>query len=245
VRIAYESFGEPADPPVLLVHGFASSRDGNWLRAGWARPLTDAGYRGIAVDLRGHGESDRPRNLAAYGMPRFQADLLAVLDDANAPSAHLLGYSLGARLAWEFAVVHPDRVRTLVVGGLPVSGSFAGYDVDQARAAVERGVEADDPATVRYLAMMSASAGNDPRALFRVAEAARRRPFRPMSPTPVQPMLIVAGGDDDIAAESEALAAEIPRASFVGLPGRNHINAITSRVFKDAVIEFLRRHPRS
>jgi pimeloyl-ACP methyl ester carboxylesterase len=240
VQIAYETFGDPTDPPVLLVHGFASSRDGNWLRAGWARPLTEAGFAGIAVDLRGHGESDRPRSIAAYGLPRFRADLLAVLDGAGVPSAHVLGYSLGARLAWELAVTHPARVRSLVVGGLPVSGSFAGFDVGQARAAVERSAEVDDPATARYLAMMAATPGNDPRALFRVAEATRRRAFRPREETPEQPMLIVAGADDDIAAESQALAAVLPNASFLELPGRNHINAITSRVFKDAVVVFLR-----
>ncbi|MCS5736344.1 alpha/beta fold hydrolase [Herbiconiux daphne] len=244
VRIAFETFGDASAVPVLLVHGFASNRDGNWLRAGWARPLTDAGYHGVAVDLRGHGESDRPRSIAAYGPGRLQADLLAVLDALAVPSAHVLGYSLGARLAWELAVAHPARVRSLVVGGLPVAGSFAGYDVAQARAAVERAIETEDAATARYLAMMTAMPGNDPRALLRLAEAARRRAFRPLAPMPGQPTLIVAGTDDDLAADSEALAAAVPHAEFVPLPGRNHLDAITSRVFKTAVVEFLDRQPR-
>ncbi|MCS5717848.1 alpha/beta hydrolase [Herbiconiux sp. CPCC 205763] len=243
VRIAYERFGDPTHPPVLLVHGFASSRDGNWLRAGWARPLTEGGFSGIAVDLRGHGESDRPRAISAYGPSRFLADLVAVLDESGVAHAHLLGYSLGARLSWEFALRHPHRVRSLVLGGLPVSGSFVGFDLAQARAAVERSAAVDEPVTARYLAMMRATRDNDPHALLRLAEAVRRREFRPAARIPRQDMLIVAGSDDDIAAESEQLAARIPHASFLSLPGRNHLDAITSRVFKQATVEFLQSHP--
>jgi pimeloyl-ACP methyl ester carboxylesterase len=242
VRIAFERFGDPAHPPVLLVHGFASSRDGNWLRAGWAKPLSEGGFSGVAVDLRGHGESERPRAIAAYTPALFRADLVAVLDELGIGSAHLLGYSLGARLCWELALRHPERVRSLVLGGLPVAGSFAGFDVAQARAAVERDAPADDPTTARYLAMMRSSAQNDPHALVRLAEAVRRREFRPHERVPRQDMLIVAGSDDDIAAESERLAAVIPHAAFLPLPGRNHLNAITSRVFKEAAVQFFGAH---
>ena len=244
VEIAYETFGDPAGPPVLLVHGFASSRDGNWLRAGWGRTLADAGFRGVALDLRGHGESGRPRALTAYALHLLRADLLAVLDDAGVASAHLLGYSLGARLCWDFALAHPERVRSLVLGGAPFAGSFAGFDFAAARAAVEgRAIRpaasgAPDP-TARYLAMIAASPGSDPRALIRVAEAVRRRGFRPHETVPEQRMLVVAGGDDEVAAASARFAGQNPHAEFVELPGRNHIDAITSRVFKDAAVRFL------
>ncbi|MGD8193367.1 alpha/beta fold hydrolase [Herbiconiux sp. P18] len=236
VDIAFETAGDPAAPAVLLVHGFASNRSDNWVRTRWLPPLVDAGFRVIAPDLRGHGESGRPRRLAAYTLPRLLGDLTAVLDATDARVAHVVGYSLGARLAWELAVRRPERVASLVVGGAPVLGSFAGFDLPAATAAL-RGSAATPPATARYLTMATRGA-NDPEALLRVAEAVRRSAFDPRATRPAHPLLVVAGDDDEVAAESRALAHELG-ARFVGLPGRDHVSAVTSRVFKAEVVEFL------
>ncbi|MCS5722743.1 alpha/beta hydrolase [Herbiconiux sp. CPCC 203407] len=252
VRIAWESIPpavpQPAAPPtVLLVHGFASSRSGNWLRTRWAEPLTEAGFRMLTLDLRGHGESSKPRTLAAYALPRFRDDLLAVLDAAGAPSAHVIGYSLGARLAWDLALRHPHRVLSLVLGGAPVQGSFAGFDHTAALAVLagprDLAGAADpgtlDPETARYLRMAATVAGNDPHALVRLAEAVRRSPFVPEARVPAQPMLFVTGADDGIAPAVRALAERLPHATALELPGRDHVSAVTSRVFKQAAVEFL------
>lgn len=261
VRIAYERFGDVADPAVLLVHGFASNRSANWIRARWSGPLSEAGFSGVALDLRGHGESGRPRALAAYTPRRFRDDLVAVLDDASIPRAHVIGYSLGARLAWDLALRHPERVRSLVLGGAPVTGSFAGFDFDRARAllnasgveggrtpaeaAAPRGRDVGDApdapdATARYVRMAAGVAGNDPQALLRVAEAMRRHPFTPLARIPSHPLFFAAGTDDELAVPIEQLASRIGHASFVPLPGRDHITAVTSRVFKEETVAFLR-----
>jgi pimeloyl-ACP methyl ester carboxylesterase len=244
---------------VLLVHGFASSRSGNWLRTRWAEPLTEAGFRVLTLDLRGHGESSKPRALAAYALPRFRDDLLAVLDAAGAPSAHVIGYSLGARLAWDLALHHPHRVLSLVLGGAPVQGSFAGFDHAAAlkalaalpgpvlSGAVLSGLSdagALDPETARYLRMATTVAGNDPHALLRLAEAVRRSPFVPEARVPSQPMLFVTGADDDIAPAVRDLAGRLPQATALELPGRDHVSAVTSRVFKQAAVEFLQARSR-
>jgi pimeloyl-ACP methyl ester carboxylesterase len=243
VKIAYETFGDAANPPVLLVHGFASNRSANWIRARWPQPLLDAGFRGVAIDLRGHGESERPRRLDSYGVPRFHGDFIAVLDELGIESAHVLGYSLGARLSWEFALRHMRRVRSLVLGGTPLGGSFPGFEHERARAHLRErpsmGAAADD-STARYVAMARGIPGNDPHALIRVAEALRRRPFAARDRVPVQQMLLVAGSEDPLAHDSAQLADELPNARYIELPGRNHITAVTSRLFKEQTFAFLR-----
>ncbi|MFB2579809.1 alpha/beta fold hydrolase [Herbiconiux sp. P15] len=286
VAVAWEALGDAAHPVVLLVHGFASSREGNWLRARWAEPLLEAGFRVVTADLRGHGESGRPRALAAYGLARFRGDLVAVLDAASTgghelpgegegegtgtgtgtdtgagtgtgtdtstgtgtgtDAVHVIGYSLGARLAWDLALRHPQRVRSLVLGGAPVTGSFAGFDHAAALSALaESDDQADaapaDAVTARYLRMARGVPGNDPHALVRVAEAMRRHGFDPAARVPRQPMLFVVGADDDLAPAVRETAARIPHADFVELPGRDHLSAVTSGVFKQAAVGFLQR----
>ena len=108
----------PADGDVVLaVHGFASSAEANWITAGWERPLTDAGYRLVAFDLRGHGASDRPADAEAYRLTTLADDALRVLDAVAAASAHWLGYSLGSRIGLEVARQAPGRLRTMNLGG--------------------------------------------------------------------------------------------------------------------------------
>jgi pimeloyl-ACP methyl ester carboxylesterase len=248
VHIAYETAGPADAPAVLLVHGFASDRRSNWVRTRWVSTLVDAGFRVIAPDLRGHGESARPRSLAAYGLGAFRDDLTAVLDaEAPGESVHLIGYSLGARLVHDYAQTHAERVRSVTMGGPPVDGSFAGFDLAAARSAAattsaasttSAGSQAMNGETARYVGMAS-SAGNDPEALLRLAEAVRRRAFRPRAGAVAHPLFIVAGEDDPVHDGSRMLAGELPGARFLGLPGRDHVSAVISRVFRAAVAAFV------
>nr|MDQ3822476.1 alpha/beta hydrolase [Actinomycetota bacterium] len=116
VRLHYDVRGD--GPPVLLLHGFSSSYRGTWENTGWADFLLAHGFRTIGVDLRGHGASDKPHDPAAYLPERLVEDALAVLDAAGAPRADVLGYSLGGGVALALAIEHPDRVRSVAVGGV-------------------------------------------------------------------------------------------------------------------------------
>ena len=80
VRLAYETAGE--GKPIVLVHGFASDRNQNWKNVGWYETLTGAGFRVVAMDCRGHGESDKPHDDSAYG-DTMVSDILAVMDAAG------------------------------------------------------------------------------------------------------------------------------------------------------------------
>jgi pimeloyl-ACP methyl ester carboxylesterase len=104
MKLAVETTGE--GPPVLLVHGFP---DSGRLWRHQIGPLVEAGYRVIAPDLRGFGESPRPPEVDDYRVTTVAADLLELLDEP----AHVVGHDWGAGIAWALAVMHPDRVRSL------------------------------------------------------------------------------------------------------------------------------------
>src|SRR5215468_4407693 len=99
LRLAYETSGE--GDPLLLIHGFASSRMQNWRATNWYKTLNEVGYRVVAFDCRGHGESDKPHDPSFYGYDKMAGDALAVLNAAGVARAHILGYSMGGHIGIE------------------------------------------------------------------------------------------------------------------------------------------------
>src|SRR5665213_3344613 len=94
VALAFERAGVKGGPPVMLVHGFGSSRGQNWKSTGWYSSLTEAGFSITAMDCRGHGESGKPHDPASYGHARMAADVIAVMDAAGLDRVFLCGYSM-------------------------------------------------------------------------------------------------------------------------------------------------------
>lgn len=243
VRVGHDGPTDRANgvPTVVAVHGFASNATLNWDVAGWTRALTRAGFRLITFDQRAHGASDKPHDPREYGIDTLVDDLIAVLDAYDLPAAHILGYSLGARVAWRLGVRHPDRVLTLSLGGLPEGDPLTAFDLDAARAHLRLGTPVTERLTAAYLAMAEGVPGNDSAALVSLVEGMRGGEQPTTADTPAAPALFVCGDRDAVAEGSRRLASATPGAEFVSLPGRNHLNAVSSRAFKDAVLEFLVR----
>src|SRR6185437_14611611 len=101
ISLAYERIGE--GDPVVLVHGFGSSRGQNWKSTGWYATLTEAGFAVLAMDCRGHGESGKPHDPSFYGHDRMAEDVATVMDAAGLKAAPLVGYSMGGFLALRLA----------------------------------------------------------------------------------------------------------------------------------------------
>src|SRR5271155_1697172 len=119
VEIAFLDEGQ--GEPIVLVHGFASNKETNWVRPGWVMTLTRAGRRVIALDNRGHGQSTKLYDPAAYHSGLMAEDVCALLDHLRLPRADVMGYSMGARNTAFLALAHPDRLRSAVLGGLGIN----------------------------------------------------------------------------------------------------------------------------
>src|ERR1700689_3611040 len=118
VEIAY--FDEGAGEPIVLVHGFASTKEVNWVAPGWVTTLTRAGRRAIALDNRGHGASAKLYDPADYHSAIMAEDVRGLLDHLGLPRADVMGYSMGARITAFLALLHAERVRSAVFGGLGI-----------------------------------------------------------------------------------------------------------------------------
>src|SRR5919112_4126431 len=122
VRIAYidvQAAKEPGDP-VLLIHGFASTHAVNWVNTLWVKTLTAAGYRVVALDNRGHGQSEKLYDPAQYHSSIMADDARRLLDHLGIERADVMGYSMGARITAYLALQHPARMRSVMLGGIGI-----------------------------------------------------------------------------------------------------------------------------
>ena len=110
-------------PLVVLCHGYP----GLWYSYRHQLPaLAQAGFRAVAMDMRGYGRSSRPLASEQYSFAHTSADVLAVLDYFGEQQAVLIGHDFGANLAWHMGVHHPERIRALVSLCVPYDMALAG-----------------------------------------------------------------------------------------------------------------------
>src|SRR5437588_6692551 len=118
VEIAYLDEGE--GDPILLVHGFASNKNVNWVYPTWVSELKKNGRRVIALDNRGHGDSSKLYDPEAYYIGTMAGDVGALMDHLNIERADIMGYSLGSRMTAWLAHSHPRRLRSAIFGGIGI-----------------------------------------------------------------------------------------------------------------------------
>jgi pimeloyl-ACP methyl ester carboxylesterase len=240
VEIAYIDEGQ--GEPIVLIHGFASNKEVNWVAPGWMTTLTRAGRRAIALDNRGHGASAKLYEPAAYHSAVMADDVRALLDHLDLPRADVMGYSMGARITAFVALAHPDRVRAAVLGGLGVRLVEGVGLPDTIAEALEAPALADvtDPTAYVFRAFAEQTK-SDLRALAACMRGSRQTLSRSEVAQIAVPLMVAVGEKDQIAGSPEALAALIPGAKALIIPGRDHMLAVGDRVFKSAVVEFLAR----
>jgi pimeloyl-ACP methyl ester carboxylesterase len=236
VRLHYELYGPEDGAPIVLVHGFASDYNLNWVGTRWQETLTTAGHRIIGLDCRGHGSSDKPHDPAAYALDIMAADVRRLLDHLDIVSADYLGYSMGARIGVQAMIDHPKRLRRVVLGGIGWGGAFhAAEDIAKAF----RGEPTNSSVAKTFLDFAKARPSNDLEALAACILGPQPEPAASELAAIKNPVLVVVGGQDDIVAEVDRLVESIPTAKLVSIAGRNHMSAVPAKEFKQAVLDFL------
>jgi pimeloyl-ACP methyl ester carboxylesterase len=238
VEIAYLDEGE--GEPIVLIHGFASTKEVNWLLTSWVTTLTKVGRRAIALDNRGHGASTKLYDPAAYHSAIMAEDVRALLDHLEIERADLMGYSMGSRIAAFLSVEHPARVRSAILGGLGIR-LVEGVGLPESIAeALEAPTVADvkDP-TRRTFRVFAEQTRSDLRALAACIRGSRQTLSRAEVASIMAPVLVAVGTKDKVAGDAHELAVLIPRARALDIPDRDHMLAVGDKVFKAAAIDFL------
>jgi pimeloyl-ACP methyl ester carboxylesterase len=234
-RLIYRTIGEGR--PVVLLHGFMGSGL-EFLRGGLAAALAAGGYRVIAPDLRGHGDSARPHDPAAYPPDVLADDGLALAGFLQLGDYDLGGYSLGGRVVLRMLARGARPARAFIGGqGLDALGGptsrTGGYR--RALTAIASGQRLEPGSADAMMADWVTQAGADPQALLHVLDTFAETPGAALAQI-ATPVLVVAGDEDE--RQAPELAAALPGARYVAVPG-NHATALLSPELPAAVLAFL------
>jgi pimeloyl-ACP methyl ester carboxylesterase len=240
VEIAYLDEGE--GDPILLVHGFASSKNVNWVYPAWVSELKKNGRRVVALDNRGHGDSTKLYDPALYSIAEMAGDVVALMDHLDIARADVMGYSLGARMTAWLGLNAPQRLRSAILGGIGIAmieGGGPGENVVQALEAPSL-EDVTDPVgrTFRAFADQTRS---DRLALAACLRGSRGLMKREEAARISVPVLIAVGTTDEVAGSAAALGRIIPGSEVLDIPNRDHMRAVGDKVYKAGVIDFLSR----
>ena len=254
VRIHYADRGR--GEPVVLIHGFTGSYARHWESPGVLAALTRAGYRVIAMDCRGHGQSGKPTGSGDYGLEMVR-DVVRLLDHLGIERAHVAGYSMGGAIVNRLLVQYPDRLLTATLLGSGWEGENLdaltsqmstladGFENRDASALI-RGVTASgaDGPTDDEVAALNASlfVRNDPDALAAVARGlpalydVQGERLRAVA----LPVLAIIGEHDSNLEAVIRMGGVLPGLQVVEIPGASHASSV--RPSAEPLVRFLDRY---
>lgn len=231
VRLHYRATG--SGEPVILLHGFSGSAEGAWIKPGSYQAIADAGFRVIALDHRGHGDSEKPHDPTVYGTVMAD-DVARLLDHLQLRRAHVVGYSMGAKISGSFNALYPSRVISLTLGGYGWPWRSPEVTLADARESIVN---------------RAVLPGNDLDAL--AAYAVRANDLVPDADTlrsNMTPVLSIVGTEDEVVARRyvEQLRDTMTHVTAVDMPGTHAgpDGALYKPQFANEIIKFLLANPR-
>lgn len=241
VKIHYLETGQGS--PVVLIHGYTGTAEGNWFINGVADALAK-NHRVVAIDCRGHGKSDKPHEAARYG-PQMAKDVIEMMDHLGIQKAHVHGYSMGGFIVTSLLATVPERF---------ITASYGGSGVAEVEERYKEQVPADevgpDPQEAEALKTLRGNPDRDDEALA----AVRQYPWKPgeratLDLTNIKiPVLAINGQFDRPHARTHRMKRELANFTSVVLPGKSHLTAIMAgyipRLYIDSLVGFINENDR-
>jgi pimeloyl-ACP methyl ester carboxylesterase len=235
VRLAWHELGEGR--PVVLIHGYISSADMNWIRFGHAAKVAARGFRVIMPDLRAHGASDAPHDPALYPPDVLTDDGFALIEHLGLSDYDLGGYSLGARTVSRM-MARGAKPRRVILSGMGLDGLLhtsrrAGHfrHVLSNLGTFKSGTpEGNVQAFLK-------STKSDPVALLQVLNTFTDTPAHVIRAIDI-PTLVLSGEEDDDNGSASALAEALPKGQLKLVPG-GHMSAVVKPELGQALADFL------
>lgn len=240
VMIRYVQLGRRGTP-VVLIHGFSSDLERNWMTTGIASALA-RNHRVVLFDMRGHGKSEKPHDPAKYATDRFAQDAFELMDRLGIQRAHIGGYSMGGDVVRVMMAMAPARFMTAYLGGAGIA------DPDPARRAADAALdrEGTDPRNAAAIAEVQ-NRPNDRVALQAVqsgrAAGPTKYPGVDLATFPA-PLLLLAGEFDRPNAKTAYAKRTARTVEVVVIAGRSHLVAQSSPEHRDALVRFIAAHDR-
>ncbi len=234
-QIAWRELG--TGRPVVLIHGYFSTAEVNWLRYGHAQAIAAQGFRVIMPDLRGHGDSARPHDPAAYPRDALMRDGLALIAHLGLTDYDLGGYSLGARTTVRM-LANGATPRRVILSGMGLAGVVETTGRGEYFHHVLTNLGSFERGTSEWMteAFLKTTRG-DPVALLHILDTFVDTPCAALAAMQA-PTLVVSGDQDDDNGSAAALTDALPHATYCEIPG-NHMSAVTKPELGAAIAAFL------
>lgn len=226
--------------PVVLIHGYTGSAEGNWYSNGVAEALSRTNHV-VAIDVRGHGKSDKPHDASMYGK-RIWQDVIELMDHLDIQKAHVHGYSMGGAITTQLLIHAPERFITAAYGGSGVR------EVDEAwKSKVPADKEGTDPLEEEARTTLRGSPTRDDEALGLVRQSWRGAFGEDIDLKKINiPVLAINGEFDRPIAKSHRLKRELKDFKSVVLPGKSHLTAIMAgyipELYITSLVDFVTSH---
>ncbi len=242
--IHYKVWGN-SGKPIVLVHGWGIDMFSNWELTGWVKALVPH-RRVIALDVLGHGASDKPQVQSLYSYVALSKDVVALMDHLGIDKADLLGTSMGAFMGEALLISHQDRFTSMILNGIGDEVSHAQQEAEMIAAAL-REPDADDITDplgqeIRFAVDWLADNDNEAMALSALQMWPESFPMElgvgELGKVKI-PVLIINGADDYYQDTADVFAAAIPGAQLKAIPDTDHGTVIYDRRFIKAGVDFL------